>query len=245
VLRAESLVRIRQNVLLLLALQAVGWADVSTELASLDAQLLAHPGEIPLLSRRGDLRLWQGQPEAAVADFERMVALDPREDAPHWRLGIAYYLAGQFSASSRQFSKYHAHDSRDRENGLWKFMADARRDGIGAARRTMLPYREFDREPFPDLYALFEGRLGQADFFSGLERRGLNRDPRAMFFARYYAGVLLALEGNRGEGIGLVRAAVNGGWGPRAENGRPAYMWQVARLHLSALERETGAVRPR
>lgn len=235
----------RRIVLLLLALGAVARAEDSAELATLDAQLLANPREIPLLSRRGDLRLWQGRPDAAVADFERMVALDPRQDAPHWRLGIAYYLAGQFAASSRQFSKYHAHDARDRENGLWKFMADARRDGIVAARRTMLPYHEFDREPFPDLYALFEGRLGHADFFSGLERRGLNRDPRAMFFARYYAGVLLALEGKRNDGIRLVRAAVEGNWGPQAENGGPAYMWQVARLHLTALEREMDAVRPR
>src|SRR5688572_4619410 len=99
------------------------------ELKTLDAALAQTPDPVPLHSRRGDCHLFLGKFPEAVADFEKMIALDPGEDAPHWRLGIAYYFAGEFAKSARQFEKYHAHDGRDRENGIWKFLAQAKSDG--------------------------------------------------------------------------------------------------------------------
>lgn len=223
----------------LVAIPALGLlAAEPSALDSLHRALAAAPDSVSLLSQRGDLHLRQGDIPAAITDFERMIALDPQQDAPHWRLGIAYYFAGKFAPSSRQFAKYHAHDPRDRENGIWKFMADARLHGVESARRSMLEYTRFDREPFPDLYRLFAGNISRAQFFAGLEARNLTGEPRVMFFARYYAGILEALQGRAQEAIPLVRSAVGGPWGPRAEGGDPAYMWQVARLHLDLLERE-------
>ena len=230
------------RVLLLLGSAALcAAADVSGELAALDRALAGNPGSVALLSQRGDLHLWRGDFPSAIADFERMIAEDPRQDAPHWRLGIAYYLGGRFAASSRQFAKYHAYDARDRENGLWKFMADARVGGLEEARRTMLAYTRFDREPFPDLYALFKGDLTAEALLAGLEARGLGGDAKVMFFARYYTGVFESLQGRPAQALPLIRAAVDGAWGQREENNGPAYMWRVARLHLTLLEREAAA----
>ena len=62
---------------------------------------------------------------------------------------------------------------------------------------------------------------------------------------RYYAGVLASLEGHDDEAIPLVRTAVTGPWGQREEGGGPAYMWRVARLHLSQLEGAAKAPPPR
>lgn len=209
-------------------------ASFRERIATLDRAIREDPANPALYSRRGDAHLFLGHFASAVADFEKMIALDPAEDAPHWRLGIAYYFAGQFARSSAQFAKYHAYDSRDRENGIWKFLADVKLHGLEGARQSMLPYLRFDREPFPKLYDLLAGRLAASGFFADLRNRGLEGDARVMFFANYYAGLHADLTGDRTQARALLHAAVANTWGRTAEHG-PAYMWQVARLHYEQL----------
>lgn len=186
------------------------------------------------LSRSGDRRLFSGDFKGAVADFERMIALDPAEDAPHWRLGIAYHFAGDFAKSARQFEKYHAHDGRDRENGIWKFLADVKVVGIEKARTQMLPYTRFDREPFPALYEIFAGRKTTDEVFAEIAEKKLGENGAVMFFAHYYGGLNEALLGHPDRARELLAKAVASPWGQSAEGG-PAYMWQAARLHYEAL----------
>ena len=205
-------------------------ADVST----LDKAIEENPRDPANFSRRGDRFLFLGNFAAAVADFERMIALDPAQDAPHWRLGIAYHFAHQFAKSSRQFEKYHAYDGVDRENGIWKFLADVKVIGLEPARRAMLVYHRFDREPFPSLYEMFAGRRTTMEFFADLKTRGIADQPRVMFFAHYYAGLHEDLAGRRDSAINLLREAVANSWGRTADGG-PAYMWQVARLHYEVM----------
>ena len=209
-------------------------AEFRTQRSALNRALADSPRDPSLYSRRGDRHLFLGEFAAAVADFEQMIALDPTLDAPHWRLGIAYYFTGQFAQSARQFEKYHAHENRDRENGLWKFLADVRTLGLARARAGMLVYTRFDREPFPSLYALFAGRQTTAAVLADLKTRGVAADPAALFFAHYYAGLNEAVLGRRPEALALLHAAVASPWGRTAEGG-PAYMWQVARLHYESL----------
>lgn len=205
-------------------------AGLAERVASLTLALARSPDEVALYSRRGDCHLFLGRFAEAVADFERMIALEPAQDAPHWRLGIAYHFAGQFAKSARQFEKYHAYDSGDRENGIWKFLADLQTSSRPAAQRAMLVYTRFDREPFPSLYEMFAGKKTSADLFADLTARNLADDPKVMFFANYYAGLHEETLGNREQALALLRRAVANPWGRTAENG-PAYMWQAARLH--------------
>ncbi|MEY2881022.1 MAG: Lipoprotein NlpI precursor [Verrucomicrobiota bacterium] len=209
-------------------------AKFRADAEALTRALAESPYDPALYSRRGDRRLFLGEFAPAVADFEKMIALDPALDAPHWRLGIAYYFAGQFAKSARQFERYHAYESRDRENGLWKFLADHRVGGLARARGGMLVYTRFDREPFPTLYELFAGQRTTDEFFTDLKTRAVTADPAAMFFAHYYAGLHESLTGRRAEALALLHAAVASPWGRTAEGG-PAYMWQVARLHYEIL----------
>lgn len=212
-------------------------ASYASEEAALTAGLAKSPDDLRLLSGRGDRRLFLGRFAEAVADYEKMIALDPAQDAPHWRLGIAYHFAGDFAKSARQFQKYHAYDDRDRENGIWKFLADARTSNLEAASRAMLPYTRFDREPFPALYEMFAGRTTTDAFLADLKKRNLDRDERVMFFAHYYAGLNEQWLGRRARALELLRLAVASPWGRTAEGG-PAYMWQCARLHFEKLAAE-------
>jgi lipoprotein NlpI len=209
-------------------------SKTETELTQLTAALVRSPESVPLLSRRGDCHLFLGRFAEAVADFEKMIALDSTQDAPHWRLGIAYYFAGGFAKAARQFEKYHEYDGGDRENGIWKFLSQARGESLSKARAEMLVYTRFDREPFPALYEMFAGTRTTEDVFREIERKDLTRDDRVMFFANYYAGLNEALLGHRERALELTRKAAASAWGQTAEGG-PAYMWQVARIHAARL----------
>ncbi len=209
-------------------------AQIAADLDECTAALARTPDSVRLYSRRGDRHLFLGHFAAAVADFEKMIVLDPAQDAPHWRLGIAYYFAGDFGKASRQFEKYHAYDGGDRENGVWKFLSQVRGESLAKARAEMLVYTRFDREPFPALYEMFAGRRTTGEVFAELERKGLAGDERVMFFANYYGGLNEAILGHRERALELTRAAAASAWGQTAEGG-PAYMWQVARLHAARL----------
>jgi tetratricopeptide (TPR) repeat protein len=208
----------------------------SADLQRLDAALQARPDSVSLRSRRGDTHLLLGQFAEAIADFERTIALDPAEDAPHWRLGIAYYFAGQWEKSSRQFAKYHAYDGHDRENGIWKFLADAAAHGVEPARKEMLNYAKFDREPFPELYDLLAGKLTAEALTKDLTERGLLKQPEVKFFADYYGGLNEELLGHHEAALAKLHTAVFESPMARGEEA-PSYMWQVARVHYAWLLR--------
>jgi lipoprotein NlpI len=205
--------------------------------------LATQPESLTLLSRRGDTRQFLARFAEAVTDFERMIALDPLQDAPHWRLGIAYYFTGAFSKSARQFAKYHAHDGHDRENGIWKFMAQAREEGLAAARRDMLVYPPQDREPFVALYKMFAGDKTPREVLQSVEGKSFEGRTQVVFFAKYYTGVYLALTGKTDEGLKLVNEAVQLFTPATAGQGGPGYMWQVARLHAAVLKTGDGAAK--
>lgn len=194
------------------------------------------PGSINLLSRRGDARLFLGNFEGAVADYEGMIALDPAQDAPHWRLGIAYYFHGEHAKAAKQFEKYHAFDARDRENGVWKFFSQALAENPEAARKGLLVYTQFDREPFPSIYKMLAGEQSPDSLFEEIEHKGLQKEPHVMFFAKYYAGLFESLNGRKEKGLKLVQEAVALFEPQGADRGGPGYMWHAARLHAVQLE---------
>ncbi len=209
-------------------------AGFEKEVAELNAAITATPARVDLYSRRGDRLLFLGRPADAIADFEKMIALDATQDAPHWRLGIAYHFAGAWEKSARQFEKYHAYDARDRENGIWKFLADMRLVGREKAATQMLEYTRFDREPFPTLYEMFAGRKTTDELFAEITAKKLTDNGAVMFFAHYYGGLNELMLGNQARAHELLGKAVASTWGQNAEGG-PAYMWQCARLHFETL----------
>jgi lipoprotein NlpI len=203
--------------------------------AEADAALAKGADSTDWLTRRGDAQLFLGDAKGAVADFEREIALDPSHDAPHWRLGIAYYFAGNFAKSAKQFGKYHAYDGRDRENGVWQFLANARVVGVEKARTAMLGYTRFDREPFPALYEMFAGKRTGADVLAEMEKKGLGEDSSVMFFAHYYVGLNEDLLGRGDAAREHLAKAVALAFKSGARGG-PGYMGQVARLHCEAMQ---------
>ena len=202
---------------------------------ALTAELEKNSDSLSLLSSRGDLRQFMSRFPEAVSDFEKMIALDPAQDAPHWRLGIAYYFVGSYPKSAKQFEKYHAYDGGDRENGIWNFMARAQSEGVDVARNSMLKYERFDREPFPALYDMFAGKIQPEEVLKHVTEKGLEDKIQVVFFAKYYVGVYLTLTGKKEAGLRLIDESVALFTPATAGKGGPGYMWQVARLHAGLL----------
>jgi len=218
---------------------------VQDEEKAITAAMEKLPPSIRLLSRRGDARLFLGNFAGAIADYEAMIAQDPAQDAPHWRLGIAYYFDGRFPLAAAQFEKYHAFDNRDRENGVWKFFSQARAEGIETARKGLLHYTQFDREPFPSVYRMLAGEMTPTEVLAEVTQKGLQNDARVMFFAKYYAGVMESLQGRKAEGLQLVQEAVALFSPDSAGRDGPGYMWHSARLHAAQLAREAAPRKPK
>lgn len=205
------------------------------QVQELRGKLEKDPNELSTLSRLGDVYLFLGAFPEAVAQFEKMIEVDSNQDAGNWRLGIAYYFNGQYDKSARQFEKYHAYDGRDRENGIWKFLAQEKVDGIAKARAEMLTYEQFDREPFPALYEMYAGKRTPDEVFAEIEKKELSKNVEVMFYANYYVGLYELMSGNRPKALALLGKAVE--IKPRPDT---VYMWNVARLHWERLVRLAG-----
>ena len=107
--------------------------------------------------------------------------------------------------------------------------------GLEPARRAMLAYTRFDREPFPALYAMFAGEKTGGEVFAEMKTKNLTENATVMFFANYYAGLNEDLLGPREKAAARLREAVALGWRNRGGT-EPSYMWQIARLHFERMD---------
>lgn len=209
----------------------------NTETQRLTAAIEKSPQAVNLYSRRGDLRFFLGEFEGAVADYERMVKLDPSLAKSHWRRGIALFYAKKYKAAAAQFDSYHSFDNVDRENGIWRYFSHYKAFGKEQARKELLKYEKDDREPFPSVYKLFAGEMTGEQIMTGIDSAkpsGGEREKR-LFYAHLYIGLNYALEGNRDKAKSHLNSMLENTWGPEAGYG-PHYMWQVGRVHLALLD---------
>lgn len=205
-------------------------------IAELTTQIKQSPNETALYSRRGDANFFQGQFIAAVADYDKMVELNPSIKASHWRRGIACYYAKQYAEAAKQFETYHSFDNVDRENGIWRFFSQYQAKGADEARKGLLKYEKDDREPFPDIYRLFEGKIAPEKILENIEQADLDEEEQSkrLFYAYLYIGLNESLQGRKAAARQYLQKAVNNQWGPRAGFG-PNYMWHTGRLELQLL----------
>jgi len=202
--------------------------------------------QVGLLSQRGNALFFLGKFKKAVADYERMVELDPKQGDSHWRRGIARFYAGQATKAAQQFEAYHSFDDIDRENGIWRYFSQYRAYGPAKAKEGLLKYQKTDREPFPDVYRLFSDETTPAKILAAIDKADISKDEREkrLFYAQLYIGLNHAVEGRDADAIAHLRESTANAWGPNGGYG-PRYMWHVGRVHLDLLlarqKKSTGA----
>lgn len=198
------------------------------------------PTNVQLFSQRGDASFFLGKFKESVADYEKMVKLNPKLDTSHWRRGIAFFYANNFKPAAHQFEIYNSFDNVDRENGIWRFFSQGRAYGIKKARKGLLKYKKDDREPFPDVYRLFsEDITGEAILKKiAAAKIGDNEREKRLFYAQLYIGLNHTLHDRNKPAVKHLREAVKNTWGQQAGYG-PHYMWQVGRLHYEILMKKS------
>lgn len=225
------------------AVKTVNDAAKTVDRAAIRTQMQASAGKfrqamINAQSQLGDAAFFAADFPAAVHAYEQMVHLDPGQDEGHWRKGIAYFYAGRHEEAASQFERYHQVDSVDRENGIWRFLSQVRFLGLETARKNLLAYKSGDREPFPDVYTMFQGELTGEQVLQRIAAAKIRDSERQsrLFYTHLYIGLLAAVQDDPAA-IKSLLLAVDNPW-PRAAGYGPQYMWQVARLHADVLEAE-------
>lgn len=215
----------------LLLLQAADRAGIEAE-----CRAILEKSKDP--SARGDAHFKLAEFDKAVAEYETMVELDPSLEKSHWRRGIAYFYAGKYEKAARQFEIYNTFDNVDRENGIWRYFSQYKAFGKEKAREGLLKYAKDDREPFPDVYQLFEGKRTPEQILEKIKSASIDDDQRESryFYAHLYIGLNFAVENKPDDAVAHLKKAVANTWGPKAGYG-PSYMWHVGRLHHDLLKK--------
>ena len=204
--------------------------------ARLTQAIVASPTTVELYSQRGDAQFFLGEFAPAVADYDKMVELDASLDSGHWRRGIALFYAQEYEQAAAQFERYHSFDNVDRENGIWRYLCQRKAYGLEKAREGLLKYEKDDREPFGDVYRLFQGTMTADQLLQKVEQAQLSEAERQkrLFYAELYVGLNEAVEDRSESALTHLTAASKSSWGEKSGYG-PNYMWQVARLHAELL----------
>lgn len=209
-------------------------------LKSLDQKLSESPKAGDLYSKRGDAYFFLGDFKEAVADYEKMVELDPTVDQMHWRKGIAYFYTRQFKKAAHQFEIYHSFDNVDRENGIWRYLSQTKAFGREKARAGLLKYEKDDREPFPSVYKLFAGEIKGDEILKSIMVAKIENSEREkrLFYAQLYIGLNYYIEGELTKAAVHLRKATANKWGRNTSSYGPRFMWHVARLHFEQIRKQ-------
>lgn len=210
--------------------------DLDEAIGRQTTAIKANPQSLYAYSQRGDAYFKRGRFAEAADDFDKMVELDPTLDAAHWRRGIASFYAGRYEKAARQFEIYHTQDDVDRENGIWRYFSQYKAFGKEKAQAGLLKYAKDDREPFPAVYQLFEGKLTPEQVLTRILEAKLSDDEKEqrLFYAHLYIGLNHAVEGRPKEAEAMLRKAVANKWAPGSGFG-PDWMWHVGRVHYDLL----------
>ncbi|MEX2286408.1 MAG: tetratricopeptide repeat protein [Planctomycetaceae bacterium] len=187
-------------------------------------------------SRRGDGYFFLGRFQEAVADYDKMVELDPNLENSHWRRGIACFYAGEFARAAKQFEIYDTIDHVDRENGIWRYFSQVKARGVEKARGELLKYEKDDREPFPAVYKLFSAEIASEQILRQIHEAKIDDAEREkrLFYAQLYIGLNHAVRDEQKPAVEHLRKAVANTWAPKGGYG-PNFMWQVGRLQYELL----------
>lgn len=199
--------------------------------ARLTKLLEAEPDDPDLWDARGAEYFKLGEVEPSIADFDRALKLDPRRSPGHWRRGISLYYAGQFEDGKKQFEAYQTFDDNDVENAVWRYLCQARADGVEKAAADILKIKRDTRVPMMEVYSLYKGDLKPDDVLEAAKagKPGKEELNNRLFYAHLYLGLYYDAGGDSKRALEHVTAAEKHKIGH--------YMWDVAQVHAERLRK--------
>jgi lipoprotein NlpI len=205
----------------------------------LDQQLKQDIRELAVrvLQLRAEQHFRQARISKSIADFDRLVKLQPALAAELWQRGIAYYYAGEYEKGARQFELHRTVNPQDVENAVWHFLCVVRapKGSLEVARKGLIPVTHDSRVPMAQIRQLFAGTMTPEEVL----RAGDKEEGTGAFYGDLYVGLYYEALGRNKESLRLVtRAAEN----PAAAK---SYMGDVARVHVRLRKNSEPTNKPR
>jgi lipoprotein NlpI len=201
-------------------------------IADFDKALTLDAKLVTVYHLRGQERFKLGQFDLSLTDFDRYLEARPSERPKHWQRGISCYYAGKFRDGAEQFDAYQKVDENDVENAVWRFLCQARVDGIEKARASLLKVGTDKRIPLMEVYALYAGKSLPANVLTATKKD--NPPPEELrtrlFYAHLYLGLYFEVTGDPKSALRHLRDAAEG-------YEKYGYMGEVARVHCERLRR--------
>ena len=203
-----------------LSATAVATAVTTTTTANLS------PGE---LVSKGSALIISADFAEALALFDKSVQIAPSTASQCWQRGIVLYYLAQYTAGAAQFKLDMTANGADVEEVVWRFMCDARKVGLEAARARMLPVGADYRVPMKQILALYAGTGSMADVAAAAAAvADAYSRTSAIAYGHFYGGIFMQLQGRESEAKAMLEAA--------AAAPSQDYMGKLMVMHASLLK---------
>jgi lipoprotein NlpI len=180
---------------------------------------------------RGSEQFKLGYIQESIQDFDKFLEWRSEAKPGHWKRGVSLYYAGRFEEGRKQFEGYQTVDNNDVENAVWRFLCQAREQGVDKARADLMKVGHDRRVPLMEIYALFAGKAKPEDVLAAA-RKGQPAEKEMqmrMFYSHLYLGLYAEVMGDKTKALEHLKAAEQLPVG--------GYMWDVARVHRGMLEK--------
>lgn len=169
--------------------------------------------------REGEKFFFDGKFVAAIAAWDKEIAVKPTRAPHHWQRGLALYYAGRFEDGAKQFERHQVVNGTDVENAAWHFLCLSRHKNPETAAKALYPFAGDRRKPMREIHALFAGTGDEVDIIKAC---GNNRN--ALCYGHLYLGFHHEAYGRGKEARAhFKRAAV--------DYSMDHYMGKVAKIH--------------
>lgn len=170
---------------------------------------------------------FSGKAKESVAAFDNAIKLAPSIAPQLWQRGLAQYYAEDFAGGRQQFELHQTVNANDVENAAWHFFCIARKDGLEAARKALIPIAGDPRIPMKEVHALLAGKGTEEEVLKAARQgtAGSETQRNQLCYAHLYLGLYEESTGNMDKAREhLFKAA--------AVFRMDHYMGKVAQLHL-------------
>ncbi len=164
---------------------------------SLNSVIEENPESAEAYQSRGVAYFELGEFHRAISDFDQVVRLYPGQEPHHWQRGICYYYAGEYEKGVKQFEWHQTVNSNDVENAVWHFICKAKRDGVKAARESLIPIKYDSRIPMNAIWLLFAGKGSPESVLESANSNGPDSpgSRQRLCYAHLYLGLYYEAHG--------------------------------------------------
>jgi lipoprotein NlpI len=178
------------------------------------------------LHLRGMVQYMRGKFKESVADFDKVIELEPKRYDLYWQRGIALYYVGRYEDGEKQFKNDEKSSESDVENTFWHWMCKYKKDGEKAAHTALLKTGKDSRAPMNEVLGLIQGKLKPEAVLKAAEEDG---KKASLFYGHLYLGLYHDVKGDRKKALEHLELAAG-----KYHLGN--YMHEVARVHRDWLK---------